>query len=1092
MGGGEEGTGVEDARQANFSDIFQGDGADTISECSNDDKTSNIDIEEENEGAIPVLNTQTKNQYIHEETTPVWFDHYEPLKHSRKRNVKTLKRDNKFAKCDELPVISVPNMRSLFPKINNFIEDIRMRSIGAALCSETWHKEDKKKHKAETERLLFMEGFKFLSTPRPPGKRGGGCGIVGDLSRYTLDKIEINNPHKLEVCWGMLRPNDASKLVIKEYIICSFYCPPKSRKKEKLITHIITNTHKLLTRFSKAGLFIGGDKNSLNLAPILQGLPRCRQVVTENTHGDKCIDVLITNIANLYQSPEVVPAVQPDDPTRAKPSDHLVPVMYPLSGATGSVSRTYATKTTRPLPDSGLRSFGQWLVSQDWAELEGGPDQILGFFNQKVQTKFHEIFPEKTFKISNEDLPFIDWKLKKMKRNLMRVYRKEGKSDNYQILLTNYERKFQKASKDYIQRNVSDLKSVNPARAAKILKRLGSAPGDCSGKGGFSVVSHQTQNLSPEECTAKILKYFTDISKEYEPLEVCRLPVRVKVKLLERSQNVPTIEDYQVFDVIKKSKKSGAVPGDLPSKLVKEFAAELATPVGIIFRSILEHNLWPVEWAIEHGLALKKVQVPETEADLRIISLSAFWSKCMESFVIDWLDKAIGSKIDFTQYGGLKGQSTSHYLIDMVNFILFNQDLRNPHATLAVLYDFSKAFNRQDHNTLIIILSDMGTPGWLLKLVMAFLTDRKMILRYKGCTSDTESLPGGGPQGTKLGLYLFLILINYAGLKPNQICKNIGEVITRPKRVKIDKTQEKYIDDMTQCVAINLKNDAKTDPNPTKDLPKQYHERTGHFLPADTNPIQEQVDLLKKYAHENKMKLNEEKTKIMLFNRATSIDVLPLVKLSEDHFIELVEETKLLGIMIRSDMSWKSNTNALVTKGFKRIWMLRNLKKIGANDQQLIEIYIQQVRSILEMASPVWTSGLTRHEIKRLERVQKTAVAVIRGDQHSTYEEGLAHLNLKTLEIRREELNLKFAIKSFNHPKFTNWFKINQHTITTRSCSGKLPLKKAKTRTAKFMKSPIPYLTGLLNTYLKEKEIHNQKEWIRIITRVTRLSEQSL
>ena len=135
--------------------------------------------------------------------------------------------------------------------------------------------------------------------------------------------------------------------------------------------------------------------------------------------------------------------------------------------------------------------------------------------------------------------------------------------------------------------------------------------------------------------------------------------------------------------------------------------------------------------------------------------------------MIKWLD----TKIDFSQYGGLKGQSTSHYLIDLINFVLFNQDLKNPHATLAIMYDFSKAFNRQDHNILITILSDMGTPGWLLKILMAFLTDRKMILRYKGCTSDEETLPGGGPQGTKLGLYLFLILINFAGYKPNQICQ---------------------------------------------------------------------------------------------------------------------------------------------------------------------------------------------------------------------------------------------------------------------------------------------------------------------------------
>ena len=100
-----------------------------------------------------------------------------------------------------------------------------------------------------------------------------------------------------------------------------------------------------------------------------------------------------------------------------------------------------------------------------------------------------------------------------------------------------------------------------------------------------------------------------------------------------------------------------------------------------------------------------------------------------------------------------------------MNFILFNQDLKNPLATLSIMYDFSKAFNRQDHNTLITILSDMGTPAWLLKIVMAFLTDRKMVLKYKGILSNEESLPGGGPQGTKLGLYLFLILINFAGFE---------------------------------------------------------------------------------------------------------------------------------------------------------------------------------------------------------------------------------------------------------------------------------------------------------------------------------------
>ena len=125
----------------------------------------------------------------------------------------------------------------------------------------------------------------------------------------------------------------------------------------------------------------------------------------------------------------------------------------------------------------------------------------------------------------------------------------------------------------------------------------------------------------------------------------------------------------------------------------------------------------------------------------------------------------IGNKIDFRQYGGMKGNSITHYLIEFINFILFNQDSTAQIAILACMVDFSKAFNRQNHNILVTKLSDMGCPGWLLRVVIAFLTDRKMMVRFKGKQSNVKSLPGGGPQGTLLGLFLFLILINEVGFE---------------------------------------------------------------------------------------------------------------------------------------------------------------------------------------------------------------------------------------------------------------------------------------------------------------------------------------
>ena len=366
--------------QNNISLINQLDG--NVSLCESTTSSSSW-IED---ARIPVLISQELAPPTSNTPTPAWHDTYIPASHSKDRFIKTLKRDNKFSKISDLPVISVPNMRSIFPKLNNFIEDFRMRDISVVLCSETWHKEDKKKHKNDVERLLHMEGLKFLSNPRPPGKRGGGCAVIADLTKYSLERLDIPNTNRLEICWGILRPRNAQKCTIKEYILASFYCPPNSKKKEKLISHIITNTHILLSKYPKCGLFIGGDKNTLNIASILHGLPKFRQIVTGNTYKDKCLDILITNLQTFYQPSQIVPAVQPDDPLTAFPSDHSVPVLYPISGISGSVPRTYKTKITRPMPESALRDFGLWLANEAWHGMhEGGdPDGLLNHFNTLI------------------------------------------------------------------------------------------------------------------------------------------------------------------------------------------------------------------------------------------------------------------------------------------------------------------------------------------------------------------------------------------------------------------------------------------------------------------------------------------------------------------------------------------------------------------------------------------------------------------------------------------------------------------------------------------------------------------------------------
>ena len=85
--------------------------------------------------------------------------------------------------------------------------------------------------------------------------------------------------------------------------------------------------------------------------------------------------------------------------------------------------------------------------------------------------------------------------------------------------------------------------------------------------------------------------------------------------------------------------------------------------------------------------------------------------------------------MDWSQYGGTKGSSTNHYLIDMITYILYNQDLKEPRAVLAAMVDFEKAFNRQNHNILVTKLHDMGVPGWLLNVVKGFLEGRTLVVK---------------------------------------------------------------------------------------------------------------------------------------------------------------------------------------------------------------------------------------------------------------------------------------------------------------------------------------------------------------------------
>ena len=241
-----------------------------------------------------------------------------------------------------------------------------------------------------------------------------------------------------------------------------------------------------------------------------------------------------------------------------------------------------------------------------------------------------------------------------------------------------------------------------------------------------------------------------------------------------------------------------------------------------------------------------------------------------------------------------------------------------------------------------------------------------------------------------------------------------------------------------------------------------YHERNEHFLPPEKCEMQMMINELKEYADAHDMVINKGKTKAIMFNQARNYDFQPAISIDGEQ-LEVVEEIKLLGVVLRSDLRWSSNTDNMCSNAFARLWMLRRLKKLGASDHDLIDVYLKQIRCTVEFAVAAWASNIKQYEITQLERIQKAALAIIYDQRYRNYEHALKLSGLKSLTERRKYICLKFAKKAFKNPKYQHWFCVNPEVTGVKTRSEKPDLKPVQARTDRFANSPIAYLTRLLN-----------------------------
>lgn len=151
-------------------------------------------------------------------------------------------------------------------------------------------------------------------------------------------------------------------------------------------------------------------------------------------------------------------------------------------------------------------------------------------------------------------------------------------------------------------------------------------------------------------------------------------------------------------------------------------------------------------------MVIPKKSLPSSFADLRNISCTPLLSKVFEGYLLKRLKEETSLKTN--QYGGVKGCSTTHMVVGLLQEICENaEDYRT--STVLPAIDYSKAFNSVSFQHCLEALRRKGASTPVLKILASFLTNRSMSVRVGNEWSEPLPVNGGCPQVSVLGVQLF-------------------------------------------------------------------------------------------------------------------------------------------------------------------------------------------------------------------------------------------------------------------------------------------------------------------------------------------------
>lgn len=496
--------------------------------------------------------------------------------------------------------------------------------------------------------------------------------------------------------------------------------------------------------------------------------------------------------------------------------------------------------------------------------------------------------------------------------------------------------------------------------------------------------------------------------------------------------NIVNFAYEEVLKSLKSMKNSFTMGSDnIPSFFVKDCASALVDPLCFIFNLALNTCVFPDRWKITRLTPVfKKGEVDKID-NYRPIAIINNFAKVFEKCLYLDLLPQVKSLISIHQHGFISKRSTISNLAVFSQYIC--ESLDNNVQVDVIYTDFTKAFDRIDHDLLLHKLQSTGFTPKLVSLFCSYLQNRKHFVSYIGYTSHFFCPSSGVPQGTNLGPLLFLLFIN-------DLC------------------------DQLECEKVLFADDLK--------IFSRIH------VLDDCENLQSQIDVLKAWCNQNKLNMSIPKCKVVSFTRKSN--PLQHCYKFDDTELQRCTSVKDLGVTFDSKFTFWNHVSEITSSALKILGFIIRTTRCFTSIDAILPIYYSFIRSKLEYASLIW-SPIYINQVSTLELVQRRFMKYLHLKVNGFYPvRGYPHdllLNQFGMDALSDRRNLSSIVFLYNllhdgvdAPDLLN--KINFHVPRISSRSD-VTFYCARPRTNILLRSPIHRICHLFDSTCNDTDIHH-------------------